>query len=271
MPALTDITLGRYVPAQSPLHHLDPRTKLLASVVLMAAVLSAPGFGALGTFCALLAAGIGLSRLPPALILRNLRPFMWLFVFTVALNALLIPGTLLWAAPRLGLQVTREGLTTGAFFAARLAAVIATASLFTLTTAPLELTSGLERLLSPFRRVGLPAHELAMMITIALRFIPVLVEEAERLRKAQLARGADFGGGPVRRVRQLMPLLVPLFVSAFERADRLALAMESRGYRGGEGRSSFHELRFHRCDLWAAMITAAAAGGILWIPHAGGR
>jgi energy-coupling factor transport system permease protein len=237
----------------------------------MGTVLSTTGFAPLGAFGALLVVASALSRLPPSLLLRNLRPFLWLFAFTLALHALVTPGTYLWAAPRFGLHVSREGLGSGAFFTARLAAVITTASLFTLTTAPLELTGGLERLLGPFRRIGLPAHELAMMISIALRFIPVLVEEAERLRKAQLARGADFGGGPIRRARQLVPLLVPLFVSSFERADRLALAMESRGYRGGEGRTSYHELRLHGRDLVAALVAATAVGVMLALSWSGGR
>ncbi len=271
MPALTDVTLGRYVPADSILHRLDPRTKLVSSVALMAAVLSVPGFRALGAFGVLLAAAIALSRLPAVLVWRNLRPFVWLFALTVILHALLTPGTWLGTVPLLGWRVSREGLAAGAFYTLRLAAVITTASLFTLTTAPLELTSGLERLLKPFGRLGLPAHELAMMITIALRFIPVLVDEAERLRRAQLARGADFSGGLLRRTRQLVPLLVPLFVSAFERADRLALAMESRCYRGGEGRTSYHDLRFHRRDLWVGLATAAGVAGILWLRPTGVR
>lgn len=267
MPVLQDITLGRYVPARSVLHALDPRTKLVASILLMAAVLATPGFAALGSFCVLLAVCALLSKLPLALVLRNLRPFIWLFAFTFLLHAVMTPGHVVAAIPWVGVTATREGMCTGAFFALRLAAVIVTASLLTLTTAPLDLTAGLERLLNPFRRIGVPAHELAMMVTIALRFIPVLVEEAERLRKAQLARGADFGGGLVRRVRQLIPLLVPLFVSAFDRADRLALAMESRCYRGGEGRTSYNELRFGTGDLVAGVAAGIAVLGITMVPR----
>jgi energy-coupling factor transport system permease protein len=269
VPALKDITLGRFIAADSHIHRLDPRTKLISCIVLMSAALASPGFAPLVAFCALLATGLALSRLPPGLFLRNLRPFVWLFLFTVGLHALLTPGATLVTIPGLDWPITREGLATGGFYALRLAAVITTASLLTLTTAPLELTGGLERLLMPFRRIGLPAHELAMMITIALRFIPVLIEEAERLRKAQLARGADFSGGPVRRARQLVPLLVPLFISAFDRADRLALAMESRCYSGGDGRTSYTELRFESRDLFAAAITLATLLGITMVPHLG--
>jgi len=267
MPFLQDITLGKYVAADSCVHRLDPRTKFISTLALMIAVLSTPGFVPLLLFCLFLGVVIGLSRLPAGLVLRNLRPFLWLFLFTFALHALLTPGRELWSLPFADRAITREGLWLGAFFSLRLSAVIVTASLMTLTTAPLELTGGLERLFSPLRRFGFPAHELAMMVTISLRFIPVLVDEAERLRKAQLARGADFSGGPIRRARSLIPLLVPLFISAFARADRLALAMESRCYRGGTERTSFRELRFGRRDLYAGLAALSAVLAIGWIPR----
>jgi energy-coupling factor transport system permease protein len=265
MALLQDITLGRYVPAESLLHRLDPRTKFVSVLALMIAVLSASAFVPLFFFGFFLSAAIAQSGLPVGLVLRNLRPFLWLFFFTFALHALLTPGQALWVLPYGDFAVTREGLARGAFFSLRLSAVIVTASLMTLTTAPLELTSGLERLLGPLRRFGFPAHELALMVTISLRFIPVLIDEAERLRKAQLARGADFSGGPIRRARNLVPLLVPLFVSAFARADRLAMAMESRCYRGGAARTSFRELRFGRRDLGAGLAVLATVAGIWWL------
>jgi len=259
MPFLTDITLGKYVAADSPLHRLDPRTKFLATAALMMALLATEGFSPLLLASPFVALLIALSRVPVGMVLKNLRPFLWLFFFTIALHALLTPGATLWRLPWLDRPVTVEGVQLGLFFSLRLAAVVLIASLLTLTTTPMELTDGLESLLSPLRRFGFPAHELAMMVSIALRFIPVLVEEAERLHKAQLARGADFGGNPLRRVRNLLPLLVPLFLSAFARADRLALAMESRCYRGGEGRTRYRELRFARGDGWAALVVLAAA------------
>jgi energy-coupling factor transport system permease protein len=261
---LQDITLGRYVAGDSVLHRLDPRTKFIGTMVLMIAALSAPGFPPLLLYGAVLAVALALSGLPAGLVLRNLRPFVWLFLFTFGLHALLTPGPPLWRVPGTDWTATREGLGLGAFFCLRLASVIVTASLLTLTTAPMELTSGLERLLRPLRRFGFPVHELAMMVTIALRFIPVLVDEAERLRKAQLARGADFGGGPIRRARSLIPLLVPLFVSAFTRADRLAMAMESRCYRGGAPRTSLRELRFGIIDLTASLVITATVIGV-WL------
>jgi energy-coupling factor transport system permease protein len=267
MAFLQDITLGRYVALDAPLHRLDPRTKLLATLGLMMAVLSAPGFGPLLLFCAFLGLAIALSRLPVLLVLKNLRPFLWLFFFTFALHALLTPGRVLWLLPYTDFAVTDQGMRQGAFFSLRLSAVILTASLLTLTTSPLELTSGLERLFRPLRRFGFPAQELALMVTIALRFIPVLVDEAERLRKAQLARGADFGGGPLRRAQNLIPLLVPLFVSAFDRADRLALAMESRCYQSGVERTAYRALRFARRDVLAGLSTLAVIASILYLSN----
>lgn len=260
MAFLQDITLGRYVALDSPIHHLDPRTKLVASLSLMIVALSAPGFAPLLSFTAFLLPVIALSRLSWRLVLRNLKPFVWLFFFTFGLHALLTPGRAVWLLPLSDHAITAEGLRLGAFFTVRLAAVIVSASLLTLTTSPMELTGGLERLFRPLARFGFPAGDLAMMISIALRFIPVLVDEAERLRKAQLARGADFGGNPIRRIRNLVPLLAPLFVAAFDRADRLALAMESRCYQGGNERTQYHRLRFGPADSIAALASLGLIG-----------
>ena len=253
MAFLQDITLGRYVALDSPIHYLDPRTKLITSLALMIVALSARDFGPLLTFAAFLLVVIALSRLSYRLVLGNLKPFIWLFTFTFGLHSLLTPGRAVWLLPFSDHAITAEGLHLGAFFTVRLAAVIVAASLLTLTTSPMELTGGLEHLFRPLQRFGFPAGDLAMMISIALRFIPVLVDEAERLRKAQLARGADFGGHPLRRVKNLVPLLAPLFVAAFDRADRLALAMESRCYQSGAPRSQYHALRLNRADGRAAL------------------
>ncbi len=263
MAFLQDITLGKYIAHESPLHRLDPRTKFISVLALMATVFSADGFAPLALFFLFLVVAIALSGLPVSLVLKNLRPFAWLFIFTFVLHAILTPGTVLWRLPYFDTGITTAGLLRAAFFCLRLSAAIITASLLTLTTSPAELTEGLEKLLNPLRRIGLPAHELAMMATIALRFVPVLVEEAERLYKAQLARGASFGGNPIRRARSLIPLLVPLFVSAFVRADRLALAMESRCYRGGVGRTSFRPLRFAGRDRSAALAVLTLVVAII--------
>ena len=262
MALLGDLSVGKYVEADSPLHRLDPRTKFLGSLALMLGVLRDDGPVALAVCAGLLALALALSGLPPRLALRNLRAFFWLFLFTFALHAFFTPGPALWHLPYSGHSVTEEGLRRGALLCARLAAVICTAALLTLTTAPLDLTRGLERLLAPFRRFGLPSDEIALTASIALRFIPVLVEEAERLHRAQLARGADPGGRLLQRARNLVPLLVPLFVSAFAHADRLALAMESRGYRSGAPRTAYRPLRYGANDLAAALVLGAALAAV---------
>jgi energy-coupling factor transport system permease protein len=267
MPVLKDIALGKYVSVDSAVHRLDPRTKFLGLMLLMTAIVSTPGFGAMALFTLFLTAAVALSNIPFVFVLKNLRPFVWLFSFTLLFHAFMTAGTVIWQLPALGLVLTFEGLYAGAFFCARLSILVTLASLLTLTTTPMELTDGLERILGPLKRFRFPAHELAMMVTIALRFIPVLVEEAERLQKAQTARGADFGGGPIQRVRKLVPLLVPLFISAFSRADRLALAMESRCYRGGEGRTSYSELAFHGRDLRAGIAVVIAVACAALIPN----
>ena len=191
MALFQDITLGRYVALDSPIHRLDPRTKLIAVVVLMIVALSARDFGSLATFAAFLLLVIALSRLSYRLVLGNLKPFYFLFSFTFGLHALMTPGRAVWLVPFSEHAVTAEGLRLGAFFAARLCTVIVAASLLTLTTSPMELTGGLERLFRPLQRFGFPAGDLAMMISIALRFIPVLVDEAERVVDAERREHAD--------------------------------------------------------------------------------
>ncbi|NKB68053.1 MAG: energy-coupling factor transporter transmembrane protein EcfT [Candidatus Latescibacteria bacterium] len=267
MALLKDITLGKYVQVESPIHRLDPRTKFAATLVLMGASLSSRGFAVLCFSAVFLIGVIALSRLPSGLVLNNLRAFVWLFFFTFTLHALLTPGPALWRLPYLDLAISQAGLHQGLFFTGRLATVVITASLLTLTTSPMDLTNGIERLLAPLQRFGFPAHEMAMMVSISLRFIPVLLEEADRLRRAQLARGADFSGNILRRVRNLIPLLVPLFLSAFARADRLALAMESRCYRGGEGRTCYQPLKFGRQDFSAAFVLGAFVLGVIGLPR----
>ena len=254
---MPDIALGRYIALDSPIHRLDPRTKLGAVGALTLAAFAAPNAPALPLLAAFLLLAIALARVPLRLILRQLKVFAWLFLLTFGLHALLAPGRVVLPLPFSDHALTAEGLRLGAFFTVRLAAAMVAAALLTLTTAPMEITSGLERLFSPLRRFGFPAGDMALMISIALRFIPVLLDEAERLRKAQLARGADFGGPVLRRIKNLVPLLVPLLVAACGRADRLALAMESRCYASGAERTHYRPLRFGRTDHLAA---AASCG-----------
>jgi len=260
LPFLQDITLGRYIPGDSVLHRLDPRVKIGGTAAFVGTLLgSRSGPSVAGAFLLLILLA-RIARLPVRLLLGNLRPLAPLLVLTFGLNALWTPGTTVWTLPgNLG-ELTSEGMARGLFLAARLSVLVVGTSLLTLTTSPLELADGLEALLHPFKRVGLPVHELALTTTIALRFVPILIDEVDRLRKAQLARGADFSGTPIRRIRSLFPLLLPLFISAFGRADRLAVAMEARCYRGDYGRTRFRELAMTGLDYAAlAGILLAAA------------
>ncbi|NLG86349.1 MAG: energy-coupling factor transporter transmembrane protein EcfT [Firmicutes bacterium] len=251
---LKDITLGQYVPGDSLLHRLDPRTKIIGSMLYIIALFllkSWVGYVSITVFSIAL---VILSALPWRYVLRGIRPIFYIVLFTLVLNFFLTPGEVVW---QLGpLKVTAEGIELGIFMGWRLLLLVLTTSLLTLTSSPIALTDGIEYLLRPFKKIGVPAHELAMMMTIALRFIPTLLEETDKIMKAQMARGADFEtGNIVQRARGMIPLLVPLFVSAFRRADELATAMEARCYRGGEGRTRLRELQFAGRD-WVAMAVS---------------
>lgn len=254
-----NLTIGQFIPGDSLAHRLDPRTKIMIILVFIVALFMARGlipWVALTVFTAL---AVALSEIPPRMLVRGLKPVMFIIVLTVSLNLFMTRGTPLF---RIGpLVATSEGLSFGLLMGFRIILLIVFSSLLTLTTSPISLTDGLEALLKPFQRIGVPAHELAMMMSIALRFIPTLLEEADKIMKAQMARGADFESGNfLQRARSLVPLLVPLFVSAFRRADELAMAMEARCYRGGEGRTRMKQLRAERRDylsLGAALVVAA--------------
>jgi energy-coupling factor transport system permease protein len=253
---LSSITFGRYVPTGSAVHRLDARTKLISFLAILSASVSGVSFiPVLGLFLFVFTVA-GLARLRLGLLMSNLRPMAWLLGLTILLNAVLTPGR----SHLFGF--TEEGLRQGLFLALRLTGLVLTASLLTLTTSPLDLADGIERLLRPAKRLGVPAHELAMTLTIALRFVPTLADEAERLRRAQLSRGADLEGGLLRRVRGLTSLLVPLFLSAFRRADRLAVAMEARCYRGEEGRTSYARAGFRGTDVVAVVAVALVTAGM---------
>lgn len=261
---LTDITLGQYFPGSSFLHRLDPRTKLIGTVLFVSGIFLAENYLAYGALAAFAALAIIFSGVPVGMVLRSLRPLWLIIVITVLIHLFTTPGTVIYS---LGpLTVTQEGVRQGALMTARLVFLIVVSSLLTFTTSPIVLTDGIERLLNPFRRFGLPAHELAMMMTIALRFIPTLLEETDRIMKAQMARGADFASGNlIRRAKGMVPLLVPLFISAFRRADELAVAMEARCYRGGLGRTRMKELRLESRDTvaFAAVFALLALLGVL--------
>lgn len=251
-----NITLGQFIPGTSILHRMDPRAKLAWTGVFMVVVFlmeTWPEYLLLAMFTGVL---LMVSGVPPKQSLKGLKPLLVLLAFTTILNLFLIPGReLVSLGP---LTITHEGLQMGIRIFFRLVMLVIIASLMTLTTTPMALTDGLERLMSPLKRLHVPVHEISMMMSIALRFIPTLLEETERIMKAQASRGAEFDTGNLfRRVRSFVPVLVPLFVSAFKRADELAEAMESRGYRGGEGRTRLKVLRFATVDLQATLACAA--------------
>lgn len=258
------VLMGQYYPVESPVHAMDPRAKIIISIAFMVLLFVGNNFYAfivMGAFAFLAAV---LSRVPGGLLLRGLRPIVFIMIFTMALHLFLTPGPVMF---KVGPVIaTWSGLVQGLFIGVRLVILIMFTSLLTLTTSPIELTDGLEDIMKPFARLGVPAHELAMMMTIALRFIPTLLEEAERIMKAQMARGADFeSGNMVKRARSLVPLLVPLFVSAFRRADDLAMAMEARCYRGGEGRTRMRQFRLHARDFAAFAVTLAVTAGVVFL------
>jgi len=240
---LKNITLGQYFPGESFLHHMDPRAKIICTTIFIFAIFLAESIPAYGVVAAFTFFTIGITRLPVSLLWKAIKPLWIIIVFTLAIHVFTTPGETLWEYNFI--RISKEGLHMGSLMAARLIFLILFSSLLTYTTSPIRLTDGIEHLLNPFKRVGVPAHELAMMMTIALRFIPTLLEETDRIMKAQEARGADFTTGSlVKRARNMVPLLVPLFISAFRRADELATAMEARCYRGGENRTRMKELAY---------------------------
>ena len=250
---LKDITLGQYFPGTSFLHQLDPRCKIIATLIVIVAIFLAESLPAYGLITVFILLCFFISHLPLKLILKSLKPLWVIIILTMGIHVFTTSGTVIWQCGIL--HITWEGIRQGALMTARLIYLIVFSSLLTYTTSPIVLTDGIEHLLNPFRRVGVPAHELAMMMTIALRFIPTLLEETDRIMKAQTARGANFTSGSImQRGRNMIPLLVPLFVSAFRRADDLATAMEARCYRGGEGRTRMHELAYTFRDTIAMIV-----------------
>ena len=250
---IRDITLGQYYPADSVLHRLDPRVKLCGTLVYVISLFLFQSFTGYIVATVFLVSMIVLSHVPVGFMLRGLKAIFVLLIFTAVLNAFLTPGRELLSFWKI--TITIEGVRLAAFMVLRLVYLIIGSSLMTLTTTPSNLTDGLEKALGWMKIFRVPVHEIAMMMSIALTFIPVLLEETDRIMKAQQARGADFeSGNIVRRVRALVPILVPLFVSAFRRANDLALAMESRCYRGGEGRTKMRPLKYAKRDYAAYAV-----------------
>ena len=249
---LKDITLGQYFPGDTVVHKLDPRTKLILTIVYIAALFIAKGPISYGLVFLFLAAAVALSRVKVSALFRGLKPLLIIIILTAVLNLFYTKGDVLvsfWI-----FTITKQGIISAFFMVSRIMLLIAGTFLLTYTTSPIALTDGLELLLNPLKKIHVPVHELAMMMCIALRFIPTLIEETDKIMSAQKARGADFETGSlIQRAKALLPVLVPLFVSAFRRADELAVAMESRCYHGGEGRTSMKQPKMLRRD-WAALI-----------------
>ena len=256
--ALRDITLGQYFPGDSPIHRLDPRAKLIAMICYIVALFLGQRFVTYAVLFLALAAAVKVSTVKPKALLRGLKPVVFILVFTAVLNIFYTPGEALasfWI-----FTITREGIVHAFFMVVRIIMLITCTFLLTYTTSPLALTDGLESLLGPLKKLRVPVHELAMMMSIALRFIPTLIEETDKIMSAQRARGADFDSGNlVQRAKALIPLLVPLFISAFRRADELATAMECRCYHGDEGRTRMKQLHYRPGDIFFILGALALA------------
>lgn len=266
--ALKDITLGQYFPGNTIIHRMDPRTKLLLTVVYIVALFLADFLVSYGLLLAVLALWVAISKLSVKSIFRGMKPVLFILVFTGILNVFYTPGQILW---QFGfLKVTQEGLWSAFFMVLRIFMLITCTFLLTYTTSPILLTDGMEKLLSPLKKLHLPVHELAMMMSIALRFIPTLIEETDKILSAQKARGADFDTGSLmNKAKALIPLLVPLFISAFRRADELAIAMECRCYHGDEGRTRLRELHMEGFDVAALVLSLVLCAAVAVLAHFG--
>ena len=266
---LKDITLGQYFPGNSFIHKLDPRTKLIVLVVYIVALFLAVNWASYAVMAAFLVLCIKISTIPAKSFIRGMKPLMMILIFTGVLNLFFTTeGELLvdfWI-----IQITTGGLQRAIFMVVRILLLICGTFLLTYTTSPIALTDGLEALMSPLKMIKVPVHELSMMMCIALRFIPTLIEETDKIMSAQKARGADFENGTLmEKARALVPILVPLFISAFRRADELATAMECRCYQGGEGRTKMKLLRYTRWDFRAFFIAALLIGATVTLRYFG--
>jgi len=250
---MREITLGQFYQTDSILHRLDPRVKITGTLVFIITLFIAGNIPAYAVATVFLAAMILLSRVPFSFIVRGMKAVVLILLVTVIFNLFLTPGIPLFTFA--GISITNEGLRSAGYTAVRLTYLIIGSSLMTLTTTPNNLTDGLEKLMRPLGVINVPVHEIAMMMSIALRFIPILMEETDKIMKAQLSRGADFeSGGLIKKAKALIPLLIPLFVSAFRRANDLAMAMEARCYHGGEGRTKMKPLKYNRRDAAAYVV-----------------
>ena len=260
---LKDITLGQFFPGDTPIHKLDPRTKLLCVILYIVALFNAKGPLTYGIMIAVLAVCILVSRVEWRALTRGLKPVYFIVAFTAIMNMFFTSGTPV-ADVWLLRHITWEGVISAVQMVLRIVMLIMGTFLMTYTTSPIALTDGLEHLLSPLKKLRFPVHELAMMMSIALRFIPTLIEETDKIMSAQKARGADFETGNIfQRAKALVPILVPLFISAFRRADELATAMECRCYHGGEGRTKLHVLRYETRDYLTLAFYATLCAAMI--------
>ena len=265
-----DITIGQYIPGSSPLHKLYPALKIMltmAYIVMLFIIQNPLSYGAFFVFTAAL---VLISGVSVKIIIRGIRPMLWILIFTAVINLFMTQGEMLFTIPLwgFGINISKEGVTLAAAMTVRLLFLIVGTSLLTLTTSPLQLTDGIEKLLKPLRPLKVPSYEIAMMMTIAIRFIPLLAEETDKIIKAQTARGADFESGNImRRAKAMVPILVPLFVSAFRRADELATAMEARCFGGGK-RTKMNETRMKRIDAAAIVVFLLCLGAAVVIEYA---
>lgn len=258
---MTRITIGQFYPTNSPIHRIDARVKLIATFAHIAALLIVNNFIGYGLVALYIINIIHISKVPIKLLIRGLRPIIFMLTFAITINLLLAPGNNIIFQFSI-IRITMEGLISASQMALRLILLITGTSILTLTTSPIKLTDAIESLLRPLKIIKVPAHDIAMMMTIALRFIPTLADELDKIMKAQKARGADFEtGGILKRAKSLVPILVPLFVSAFKRADELATAMEARCYRGDNGRTKLQPMRMRTAD-WVAIGVIIVATAI---------
>ena len=259
---IRDITIGQYYPVESVVHRLEPRTKLFGTLIYIISLFFADNLLCYAVATVFLAMAVRASRVPFKFIVRGLKAIVFLLLISISFNLFLTPGTTAFAIWKL--KVTWEGIRQAAFMAVRLTYLILGSSVLTLTTTPNNLTDGLEKALSPLKVIKVPVHEISMMMSIALRFIPILVEETDKIMKAQMARGADFeSGNLVQRAKSMIPILVPLFVSAFRRATDLAMAMEARCYRGGSGRTKMKPLHYEARDRVTYLILLVYLGIVI--------
>ena len=260
--ALKDITLGQYFPGNSLLHRFDPRSKILFTVLFIAAIFLCKGLVSYGITLLILLIMIGISKVQPRVFLKGMKPVVFIVVCTAILNLFYTSGTVLWSWGIL--KITEEGIWKAGFLVLRILMLIARTLLLTYTTSPILLTDGLEKLLRPLKKLNFPVHELSMMMSIALRFIPTLIQETDKIISAQKARGADFDSGNlIQKAKALIPILIPLFISSFRRAEELAIAMECRCYHGDEGRTSLRQLRYAGRDYGLIVFSIALCAGIV--------